>query len=240
MSKVKFYPFGAQTASFVPKPIPATKNIPDWYKRQRGEVDDSTGIPQGNATSTIKRCMPIYDSLSAGYILSMPVDIYIDATNPLKLEWNIPLPMHGFKGDLVASHDRRQYDQYPYDRKTYHDDLLRIMPFWSVGTDEGYSTMFMHPWHSDTTPLHAIGAVIDTDRFISDGHFSFLVDRSFKGIIKQGTPIVQVIPFKRDSYEMEIVDSKTASAKATQQRLDVRSVFKFGYKTKMRAQKDYK
>ena len=32
-----------------------------------------------------------------------------------------------------------------------------------------------------------------------------LKDKNFEGLIEAGTPIAQVIPFKRESYQMEIV-----------------------------------
>jgi hypothetical protein len=78
------------------------------------------------------------------------------------------------------------------------------MPFWSIQTEKGYSTLIMNPMHGESSPLTAIPGIVDTDGFISEGHFSFIVKSNFKGIIKQGTPLVQIIPFKRDSWTHKI------------------------------------
>lgn len=240
MSKIKFYPFNDRTPAFTPEPIPATKNVPDWYKKMPSDINEEMALPQGTSTSTVKRCMPIFDAITAGYILSLPCDIYVDATNPAKLTWSIPNPLNMVKNDLVSSHSREQYSTYPIDEKRYHRDLFRIMPFWAVETEEGHSILVTHPIHRDPSPLYAISGIVDSDRFIVDGHFSFLVEKDFKGVLKQGMPLVQVIPFKRDDYEMELVDPIVANKLITKQRLFLRSTFKFGYKNKMRAKKDYK
>jgi hypothetical protein len=240
MNKIRFYPFSDKTQSFTPEPTPASKIVPKWYKEQPGSVDDEKALPTGNMTSTIKRCMPIFDYMTAGYTIPMPCDFYIDATDPEKITWSVPMPMRNFASDMVSSHSIEQYSHYPIDKTKYHKDLFRILPFWSVGTPEGYSTLFMQPVHKDHSPLLAFGGMIDTDQFLSDGHLSFLVEKDFKGIIKQGTPLVQVIPIKREEWEMEIVDSAEAYAAVSKQRLSIRSNFIHAYKNKFRSKKVFK
>lgn len=240
MKKIKFLSFGEKTEAFAKPPVPASRHVPDWYKRQQGSVDDETAISKGGMTSTIKRCMPIFDAMTAGYIISAPCDIHIDATNPEKLTWSIPQALKPVASDLVATHAFLQYDQYPIDQTKYHKDLFRIMPFWVVQTPPGYSALFMHPLHQDHLPFWSFGGIIDTDMFMSDGHFSLMIEKDFKGVIKQGTPLVQVIPIKREDWESEVIDAKTALPFFTKQRLNIRSVFVNAYKNKFRQEKKYK
>jgi hypothetical protein len=72
---------------------------------------------------------------------------------------------------------------------------------WAVQTPKDYSALFINPIHGGSRNIMAMSALIDTDNFISNGHLSFFVksDTVFK--IKKGTPIVQVIPIKRESWE---------------------------------------
>jgi len=240
MNKISFYPFSDKTSQFAPKPIPATKSVPEWYKKQPGTIDESNFIKQGMTSSTIKRCMPIFDYMTAGYIISVPCDIYIDATNPEKIEWSVPQSMKPFGSDMFASHAREQYDHYPVDKDLYHRYLFRIMPFWSVKTPPGYSAIFTHPIHKDPVPFLAIGGLVDTDDFITDGHLSFLIQKDFVGVIKQGTPLVQVIPFLREDWEMETVEPQQASKEVQTQRLNLRSTFVNGYRNKMRKIKEWR
>ena len=241
MPTIRFYPFSEATASFVPGPKPASKVVPDWYRMQPGNKGDSEMIPaNGMAASTIKRCMPIFDAMTAGYMIVAPCDIHLDATNPDRLEWQIPAQLQQHKADLFATHAPEQYENYPIDPERYHKQLFRILPTWSVGTDEGYSVLFTNPYHTDESPLWAFTGLIDTDTFISEGHVSFLVKKDFKGIIKQGTPLYQLIPFKRDEWHAEYMDAEKSRSLFDRQRLNLRSTFINGYKNKFRAKKEYR
>jgi len=240
MKKISFYPFSEKTTFFSPEPVSASKSIPDWYKKQPGTVDEENFLKRGQSSSTIKRCMPIFDYITAGYIISLPCDISIDATNPEKIEWSVPQTLKPFGSDMISSHAREQYDHYPIDKNLYHKDLFRIMPFWSIKTPPGYSAIFTHPIHRDPVPFLAIGALVDTDDFISEGHLSFLIKKDFVGVLKQGTPIMQVIPFKREEWEMEIINPEQSFLEIQEQRLNLRSTFVNGYRNKMRKLKEWR
>jgi hypothetical protein len=240
MNIIRFYPFSDKTQELTDPPKPSSRHVPDWYRMQQGQVDNGEALANGIATSTIKRCMPIFDMMTAGYMVTLPTDVYLDSTNPDKLIWSIPAPIKMFQSDMFSFHSIDQYKDYPIDHNIYHKDLLRILPFWSVKTPEGYSAIFMNPSHTDQSPLMAFNGLIDTDKFISDGHFSFLVKKGFKGVLKQGTPIVQIIPFKREDWSSELVDLETAAAEVQKQRFRLRSVFSGGYKNKFRTKKEYK
>ena len=85
--------------------------------------------------------------------------------------------------------------------------------------------------HQPPSPLQAVEALIDTDEFFSDGHLSFFVKKNFKGVIKQGTPLAQVFPFKREDWSMEL-DKEWDPEKTNLQRRVVRSMFQNGYRLK--------
>jgi hypothetical protein len=241
MPTIRFYPFNESSVDFAPHPRLSSRFIPDWYRAQPGHKGDEEMIPaMGVAASTVKRCMPIFDVMTAGYMLTAPCDIHLDATNPEKLEWSIPMVLQSMKADMFAFHSPEQYENYPVDPEKYHKQIFRIMPGFAVGTDEGYSTLYTNPYHSDGSPLWAFGAIVDTDKFVTEGHLSFLVKKDFKGIIKQGTPIAQVIPFKREVWDSEIVDHNEAKKLFDRQRFGLRSTFMNGYKNKFRSKKEYK
>lgn len=238
MKKIKFYPFSEETLAFAPKPEPASKFLPDWYKKMPATVNPEA-MSYGQAGSTVKKCMPVFDLMTSGYILSAPCDIFIDATNPEKIEWSIPSGILSFQGDMFAVHAREQYDKMPINTDIYHKDLIRIFPFWAVGTPKGYSSIFIHPPYMDSSPLVALQAIVDTDAFVTDGHLSFWVEKDFKGIIKKNTPLVQVIPFKRESWSKDIRSAQESEGIFYKQRLRLRSTFANAYKNMFRSRKDY-
>lgn len=233
MSVITFYQSHEGIELLVDPPKPASKMLPEWYKRQ------SAGL--GDFGSTIKRCMPIFDVMTAGYILTLPCDIYVNATNPEKLQYFVPPNvLDNLQEDLFAEHLPEQMSDYPKDLDKFHKDVLRIDPFYTVGTEKGYSCLMVQPIHGDSSPLQAFSAMIDTDTFISNGHYSFFVEKNFNGIIKQGTPLIQVIPFKRDSFVTKVVRFEQAKIILKRQGAKLRSTFTNGYKNKFRTTKEYK
>ena len=233
MSTVTFYQSHENVELLVGPPKPASKLLPEWYRKQ--------SAPLGEFGSTIKRCMPIFDIMTAGYILELPCDIYVDATNPEKLSYFVPEDvMENLQQDLFAQHLPEQLSDYPKNPTRFHKDVLRIDPFYTVSTEKGYSSLMVQPFHGDPSPLHAFGAMIDTDSYISNGHYSFYVEKDFKGVIKQGTPLIQVIPIKRESFNSKLVLFERAKILIKRQNVKLLSTFTNGYKNKFRVKKEYK
>ena len=60
------------------KPVPASKIIPDWYKNLESYISGEKR-PDGNAstTATAKRCMPIFDAISGGYLILTHSDLWV-------------------------------------------------------------------------------------------------------------------------------------------------------------------
>jgi hypothetical protein len=60
------------------EPQPASKFIPLWYKKTSSYVGSEEKKPEnGLTTATIKRCMPVFDAITAGYIITTYTDIYV-------------------------------------------------------------------------------------------------------------------------------------------------------------------
>lgn len=236
--QITFYSQKKETTEGV-RPTPAIRSIPQWYKKQPAKVDQNYDLTTGVAALTVKKCMAVFDSMTAGYYFYAPCDIYINATDPEKIVKSIPQGQDIKMSDLFAEHNRLQYTEYPIDTSKYHKDIVRISPLWSVGTTKGTSALFTHPLNTSIVPLFAISGIVDTDSFISEGYFSFMVEKGFNGVIKKGTPLVQIIPFERDEWTSNFVTGEESSMKHSVQRNWLRSVFYNGYKDMFRAKKEY-
>jgi len=242
-SKVTFINTFPKMKNVFPEPEPASKHIPTWYKKLESFYNgDSTPI-NGHQNLTAKRCVAFLDMLSSGYMLRAPFDIYIDTTENKKIfeipEAMKPLVNLGTK-QFVGSHDMRQVEGYPFDKDQYIEHLFRINMIWVVKTEPGFSTLYIQPQHQELSPLSAISAVIDSDTYPSNGLLSFLVKKDFKGYIYKGTPLLQVIPFKRQDFESEY-DETRESNNLLQSTLNlVRSVFNSGYKKFLWHKKSYR
>ena len=121
MPIIGFHPFSDKTSNFAEPPKPASKNVPDWYRQQPTQAPDKTNLDSGEIATTIKKCMPIFDAMTVGYLIATPCDIYINATDPENLVYSIPKPMAEFKADLFSRHAFEQYSDYPIDPSKYHN-----------------------------------------------------------------------------------------------------------------------
>lgn len=233
--KISFNYLYPKMIDVFPAPIPMSKNIPQWYKDQPSYIVQENQPVDG---VTIKGCQAIFDMITTGYLLLCPVDIEIDTTENNKI-FKISEEYKNLRPPLIGDHDMKQISHYPFNNNFFTDYLFRVKMAWVVGTEKGYSCLFMEPQHQDYIPLHAVSAIIDTDTLLSDGLFSFFVDKGFKGTIKKGTPLVQVFPFKRDDWVADFNKDFDFNI-IVEQRKKVRSLFTGGYKKFYWHKKNYK
>lgn len=173
------------------QPVLANKDIPKWYQNTEPYVDNDEEY------LTIKRCIPVLDIISSGYLLLLPCDILVE-----RIESIPRLTVHGDFDPRFEpmSHSLDQAKEYPGAKKY---PFLKWMNPWGIKTSDGYSCLFITPVHRNL-PFKILEAVVDTDRFTEPINFPFILDDNFEGIIPAGTPISQVIPIKRESFSMSI------------------------------------
>jgi hypothetical protein len=164
-----------------------------------------------------------------GYSLRMPVDLYINTKNG-KSECVIPKEFSSIEDIMIGWHSSELISHYPVDHNIYLKDLFRINPMWMTKTPPGYSTLFTSPMHQGHLPIKAVEAVVDTDNFLTAGLNSFFLQKDFEGIIKQGTPIIQAIPFKRESWDM-VVDLNHDPEEISRQRKRGASLYPNAYRS---------
>lgn len=212
------------------QPKPASRLIPDWYKNTESYIGGSKK-PSGNAgtTATIKKCIPVFDAITAGYIIESPADVFVSIKNGTQwFEWA--------DLGLIEFHPIEQASNHPA-RKPFA--YAKWKNPWSIKTPKGYSTLFVQPFHRESV-FTILPGIVDTDQYAVPVNFPFVInDPAFEGLIPKGTPIAQVIPFKRDSWTMSIGNSKDLRAQtAIGKKLN--SVFFDKYKSMFWTRKEYK
>jgi hypothetical protein len=173
-------------------PEAAIKNLPRWYKDMDSFIGGKIDLKDGNANSTMKKCLPVLDSMSNGYLIKTWTDV---AFYKNSVTWSIT------GEDLIAvdGHPIEQVPGYPVSN-SYNKEIFKWINPWHIKTPRGYSCMFITPI-GHKLPFKLIEGVVDTDVFPLTINFPFLLDKGFEGVVPYGTPMVQVIPFKRDSFK---------------------------------------
>jgi len=220
------------------RPVPASRLIPEWYKDLESYIGGEKR-PDGNAmtTATAKRCMPIFDAITGGYIISTHTDLWV-SQRPDGPENKISPYYEWANFGAISFHPKSQLPEHPND--TGHEFAYpKWNNTWAIQTPPGYSCLFISPLHRET-PIIALPAIVDTDNYNAPVNFPFVLrDPKMDGLIPAGTPIMQVIPFKRDEFQMEIGDSEDFKKQmATTTKL--RTLFFDSYKRQYRQPKEYR
>jgi hypothetical protein len=210
--------------------------VPDWYKKLESYISgEKKPTGQGMTTATAKRCMPVFDAITSGYIILSAADVFVsqkeapDGTKQPWFEWST----YG----LIQFHPIEQMPEHP--QRNGHMAYPKWINPWAIKTPKGYSVLFTQPMHRES-PFTILPGIVDTDTYSAPVNFPFVLnDINFEGLIPAGTPIAQVIPIKRDEWQMSL---GTQAEFIEQQQVTNRLNTKFfdRYKSMFRQTKEYK
>lgn len=191
---------GDTPAEFAPRP--AKEMTPGWWRDLPSSWTQPPNITEKRAAQTVKRCMPMLDMVTSGYVLVTPSELNVYEQDGER--W------YAWPGEeLVAFHPPEQVSGHPA------SDGLPVPKWnqpWGIKTPPGYSCLFMTPAHHDL-PFRILEAVVDTDRYHRPVLFPFTLSPEFTGTIPAGTPMAQVIPFRRDRFSHRITTDQQEQAR---------------------------
>lgn len=205
--KLQFEPFDKEVETLFESPKPAIQVLPEWYKNMptRMDGDKVDGLSKDGVASsnlTLKGCSPFLDALSSGYIFELPFDLEFrnDPVRGVNIRWATNI-------DYVGSHGP---DQAPGIPTPFGGEpgLLKWRPGWRVITPLGYSCLFTHPLNRHDLPFRTFSGIVETDLYGLGVDFPFQLLSSIKQeifVLEKGTPIAQVIPFKREDWSSEVI-----------------------------------
>jgi hypothetical protein len=204
MKKIKIIPTKPNSELILNIDV-AKKNIPDWYKKSPQKIkglEQFSLIPNNPlvTTSTYKKCSPFLDALSDGYIFSLSQDVEVlisDEGTPF-LSWR-PAGQA-----VISNHTENQWEGLPYP-DFCHAFIYKWENTFVIKTPKGYSTLFTQPHNRFDLPFQIISGIVDTDKYNLEIHFPFFIKKNFTGIIKAGTPLVQMTFFKREHWYRKVL-----------------------------------
>ena len=209
---IQFIPRNEVVGDHVPKPKSAVQFLPQSYKelprfghnlegRQLlqnldplAKEDKPRVIKNDFHMPTVKTCMPFLDAMRAGYIIPLDQDYMIDAE-------------HKTFGVTPANRDGHDFGfhnraQLPPEMTRGAEHAGKFHNRWIIKTPPGYSCLFIHPMNHPTNEFEIISGIVDTDTYVNEINFPFHWKIWNKQtILKAGTPMAQVIPFKREMWK---------------------------------------
>ncbi|UBF22190.1 hypothetical protein HRTV-2_gp42 [Halorubrum virus HRTV-2] len=175
----------------IPEPIPANKVLPDWYKDLAPRLTEGSEYKEIQS-STVKRCMPFLDALSMGWIIPTAAEIQFKAEDGfVSYEW-------GFERDLISNHNVGQVGGEDFPNSDW--PVLKFHNFWGIRVPDGYSVLVTQPLNRIEPRFQTFSGIVDADNYFNYINAPFMwTGGNYEGVMEVGTPMVQVIPFKRDA-----------------------------------------
>lgn len=230
MKEIIWRPISDDVELVVPKPIPTRQSMPDWYKRTPKFHDDKSG--KGDPTElapTFKACMPFLDPFMTGYVQETWCDIYIEAEGD-NYKWR-----YAGGPEIMGT---RQAHKYLPSIDGFNTTEFTWKQVWIPQLPNGYSMIYTHPFNRYELPFLSLTGIIDNDRYYMENvaNHPFFIRDGFSGLIPQGTPMFQMIPIKRETWESSFRSYEHSS---TIQFRRVRNYFFDGYKRLFWQRKHY-
>jgi hypothetical protein len=225
MKNIKFYTNLDIEKEYYPQP--ASKLLPEWYKELNSYIHGKKEpIGNGETSGTMKKCVPVFDAITAGYIITLPADVFVTQKDGEPYyEWS--------NYGLVSFHNQNQAPTHP--NRNGHNTYPKWINPWAIQTPSGYSVLIVQPLHRESN-FTILPGIIDTDTYTAPINFPFVLnDKSYEGLIPAGTPIAQIIPIKRENWKMEFseINNFSLNRKMGSKMFD-------RYKTLFWHKKDYK
>lgn len=175
---------------------PAKSFVPQWYKDiENFNYSNIKFFDDGYVKRNVKNCMPFLDSLTSGYIVELPCDIYVEKRDhgPF-ISWESPF----------APVDSRRPDTnlIPIPHGCADAHFIWRLPY-SLSFPKATSIFVSHPFNRFDLPFVSLSGIVDGGTIMNSGNFPFFISKDFEGLIKKGTPILQIVPFKPESWKIE-------------------------------------
>ena len=183
----------AEDLGVIAEPVAAKQVLPDWF-RKIPAVDKSHLTTTDNGL-TVKRCMPFLDAMTTGWILPLAATVRLDVKDggrKVNAGWELDKIM-------VSNHNPHQVSGSPSDPRP----PCKFHNYWTIETPPGWSCLFVPPLNRKQALFEVFSGVVDTDTYQSLIHFPFVATAADGvHVLEKGTPIVQVIPFRRDTTNL--------------------------------------
>jgi hypothetical protein len=181
----------------IPHPAPANKFIPEWFQKSQIKTDPAGPLIRDNVS--IKACPGIIDSFNQGYIIPAWCDFSISfnaSRQELKLDTD-------WSSHFVTVFPPQMYSKINMPIE-YKSVIFKLTTPWRVGTSTGVSTEIKKPVWREMNNITIYEGIVDTDTFINELHVVVSFNEDTTLTFKKGDPLLQLVPFIRDSFEMSI------------------------------------
>jgi hypothetical protein len=147
----------------------------------------------------LKRCPPFLEAMTAGYLIPLPayLDLEMDNAGELKAYC---------QHQIVSGHFAAQYEGSPFEDRR----VIKFHNPWIIVTPPEYVCFITAPINRFELPFAALSGIVETGRYYKEVLLPMvcLMQPGQRIAAAKGTPMIQVIPIRRDAWtsEMKFLD----------------------------------
>lgn len=183
----------------IPEPVPAFKMIPDWFKSIKNNTNGRDQF--GGKGMTAKKCIPMLDAMSLGFIIPLWGDVNVRTNVDNTLIEVSPNPL----GPVIDFHSSEQLGGEK-NILTGKASAIKFINRWIVKTAPGYSTLFVPAINQVEKRFTLLSGLVDTDTYPKTVNFpgSWNIG-NYDNIVSAGTPLMTCIPIRRKDMVRESI-----------------------------------
>lgn len=197
MQILKYFPVFESMENFGP----AKMHVPKWYKTTPISFGEKMSFE--NPQFTFKACTPFLESFTLGYIVTLSGDMLWEFDSESEMKYRVTWRQSNV--NMMTTRSTKVVGDMPWP-----NEFEQIAFSWDLNLcldiPKSHSVLLTHPLNRHDLPFVTMSAVIDGFN-LANGSVPFFLKKGFQGLLPAGTPIAQVIPFKRENWK-SILDKK--------------------------------
>jgi hypothetical protein len=218
-----------------------TFSCPDWAIRKYAPVvpaaefcpSELLQLPVGDicpfdtaklaSQLTIRQCPAISNYMKAGYLIRAWCDIQLSVVKD-QVQVQMSNTDYGYE-----IHSENQFGNVIGSQFNMRLSLKLNSP-WSIFTTPGYGIMWL-PYFYQNKNYQALPAVVDTDTMVNRNPINLMFFEKKDTLIKMGDPLVQIIPYKKETIQGVSKAYSESDHKRYTNMLNLNKLSRFGWRS---------
>lgn len=193
------------TAELFP-PKPAKDFLPEWFESL---PDDNSILAGSKNLVNLKSCLPVVDYINSGYIIFNSYEFSLE--EKISNFENLIDIRTMMQNESLKDILKYKNSQCPIPHAGPKKEYFKIRLEWNIRTPAGYSCLLVQPFYHHEKRYTLLPSVIDTDSYDSEIFIAGYLNSKEIFSVMPGDPLIQIIPFKRDSWNMRVENKKLNS-----------------------------
>lgn len=191
----------------IPHPRPASKSVAPWFKQIK-PISDEIRDQFDAKSKTAKRCSPLIDAMTAGWIIPLFGDVNVRTNGDCSL-------IEAGPNELRPPASFHSVEQLGGADSPFPGPAIKFINPWVIKTAAGVSSFFMPPVNHFDKRFTCFSGLVDTDKYPKEVNFPAIWHiADHDDVVPAGTALVTVIPVRRADLAFEARPRKMTKREA--------------------------